>query len=238
MTEILITNLKYLLHFFAISINQLALPRVLLYHSQLHFFTWNFRIIFNSIKMNRLRYTNNQNTTNVSDKRISMPMITEQERRASIKSVMADKSMSPLEKRRSIQGLMDGRRSSAGCGVTVCQPCQPVTHAMNPEVLDAARRMEESRPSCNHYERNCSIVSPCCGAVFGCRLCHDECSVLPPPKYGVQKNGRPEGKVINRCSSLPSSFTGAPEPEHHNIDRFAIREIICRNCYTRQSSKA
>jgi len=188
--------------------------------------------------MMNMSYANNQNATNITVKRISMPLMTEQERRASIKSVMADKSLSPLEKRRSIQGLMDGRRSSAGCGATVCQPCQPVTHTMNPEALDAARRMEESRPPCNHYERNCSIVSPCCGAVFGCRLCHDESPVLPPPKYGVQKNGRPEGKVVNRCSSLPSSFTGAPEPEHHSIDRFAIREIICRNCYTRQSSKA
>ena len=32
------------------------------------------------------------------------------------------------------------------------------------------RTMEKSRPICEHYERNCSIVSPCCGLVFGCRM--------------------------------------------------------------------
>ena len=186
--------------------------------------------------MNNLSYNYASNQVKVPVKRISMPMMSEQERRTSIKSIMADKELTPLEKRRSIQGLMDGRRSSMECGI--CQPAQPVIHTINNEAIDAARRMEEARPPCNHYERNCSIVSPCCGAVFGCRLCHDECPVLPPPKYGVQANGRPKGKAVHRCSSLPSSFTGVPEPEHHKIDRFAIREIICRKCYTRQSSKA
>ena len=32
------------------------------------------------------------------------------------------------------------------------------------------KTMEKSRPICEHYERNCSIVSPCCGLVFGCRM--------------------------------------------------------------------
>jgi len=27
---------------------------------------------------------------------------------------------------------------------------------------------------CTHYRRKCNIVAPCCGGVFGCRLCHDE----------------------------------------------------------------
>ncbi len=36
-------------------------------------------------------------------------------------------------------------------------------------------RMIAQQPTCSHYKRNCSIISPCCGMVFGCRLCHDEC---------------------------------------------------------------
>lgn len=39
-----------------------------------------------------------------------------------------------------------------------------------------------------------------------------------------------------RSSSLPTSFH--EEETHHNIDRFAIKEVICRKCYTRQSSKS
>lgn len=31
-----------------------------------------------------------------------------------------------------------------------------------------------SKIKCNHYERNCSIISPCCKKEYGCRLCHDE----------------------------------------------------------------
>merc|ERR1711937_345672 len=27
---------------------------------------------------------------------------------------------------------------------------------------------------CNHYERNCYILAPCCEEFFPCRLCHDD----------------------------------------------------------------
>lgn len=27
---------------------------------------------------------------------------------------------------------------------------------------------------CRHYERKCSLVAPCCGKIYACRLCHDE----------------------------------------------------------------
>ena len=37
----------------------------------------------------------------------------QQERRNSIRSIMADESLTPLEKRRNIQCLMDGRRRSS-----------------------------------------------------------------------------------------------------------------------------
>jgi hypothetical protein len=47
--------------------------------------------------------------------------------------------------------------------------------------VNVSRRMEKSRPACTHYERNCTIISPCCGLAFGCRICHDECPVLPMP---------------------------------------------------------
>ena len=26
---------------------------------------------------------------------------------------------------------------------------------------------------CDHYNRNCNIISPCCGNQYSCRLCHD-----------------------------------------------------------------
>ncbi|EEC45936.1 predicted protein, partial [Phaeodactylum tricornutum CCAP 1055/1] len=73
--------------------------------------------------------------------------------------------------------------------------------------------MEQSRPKCHHYDRNCTLISPCCGLAFGCRICHEECPVLPPP--------------LQQWS----------QQTHHAFDRFAVREVICRQCYLRQSSK-
>ena len=47
-------------------------------------------------------------------RRGSMSEDEERERRASIKAILADKSISPQSRRRSIQHLMDGRRGSLG----------------------------------------------------------------------------------------------------------------------------
>jgi hypothetical protein len=94
---------------------------------------------------------------------------------------------------------------------------------------DNARKMELSRPRCPHYERQCTIISPCCGVAFGCRICHDDCPCLPSPT----QNG--ETKPARR-QSLPLNFLEQVET-YHPIDRKAIKEVICRECFTRQGSK-
>jgi hypothetical protein len=124
------------------------------------------------------------------------------------------------------------------------------------EPINVNRRMEKSRPACNHYERNCTIISPCCGLAFGCRICHDECPVLPMPFSKRQINAAMEAnggqqqhpsrvnwqdnvegvkQKQEKRRSLPLGFD--EEETHHEIDRFAMKEIICRLCYVRQSSK-
>jgi len=111
----------------------------------------------------------------------------------------------------------------------------------NPEdVLHTAQRMEKSRPPCDHYARNCTLVSPCCGLAFGCRICHDDCPVLPPPSDRPppktwQNDAHNKIPKLEKRRSLPMDFQ--EEETHHIIDRFAIKEVICRQCYTRQSSK-
>merc|ERR1719223_75232 len=52
---------------------------------------------------------------------------------------------------------------------------------------------------CVHYERKCIIIAPCCGKIYGCRVCHDELT-----------NG-----------------------SHGQMDRFKIREIVCKECNVR-----
>ena len=52
---------------------------------------------------------------------------------------------------------------------------------------------------CRHYRRGASLVAPCCGGEFVCRLCHDE--------------------------ALPD----------HQMDRFAVAEMRCMACGTKQA---
>lgn len=111
------------------------------------------------------------------------------------------------------------------------------------DFLHSAERMERSRPECEHYDRQCTIIAPCCGLAFGCRICHDECPVLPPPqgKQPVTQDWSPTQDVLHQRSnrekrrSLPMNFNQIDT--HHTIDRFSIEEVICRRCYVRQSSK-
>jgi RING finger/CHY zinc finger protein 1 len=121
------------------------------------------------------------------------------------------------------------------------------------------KRAEMTRPPCNHYDRRCTLVSPCkfrnilkipangfltklllligCGASFGCRICHDDSPILPPLLIAKQAARR----RYARSSSLPGGYTcmdpQTPEDTHHAIDRFKVKEVICRECYTKQSSK-
>jgi hypothetical protein len=113
-----------------------------------------------------------------------------------------------------------------------------------------SRLMETSRPICEHYDRNCTIISACCGLAFGCRICHDDCPVLPKPLYARKPTAnndtvfaermddlKKHKSTMERRRSMPLDFA-EEEENHHTIDRFAIREVLCRSCYTRQSSKS
>jgi CHY zinc finger len=266
---------------------------------------------------------------------VSMTEEEERERRASIKEIMQDPDLTPLERRRSIQSLMDGRRRSSGGSRSITtneinsmgttnpvsmiaaaaaaaaefydsddsdlappsshleedlsetpSPSSPRTRVMSQrlslksfqrkgrsaslkeyasgtqavaaavaaaaaaavaefddeseERIRSSEMMEKCRPSCDHYLRNCTIVSPCCGLAFGCRICHDDCPVLPSPDTKVSPslwtddNSRLLTKAEKRLS-LPEDLE--IKESHHTIDRFAIAEIICRHCYKRQKSK-
>jgi hypothetical protein len=105
-------------------------------------------------------------------------------RRRAIQAIMRDTALSDSDKRLRIQELMSGNR------LHVAPPPAPVLPA------------PETNAACVHYERNCSIVAPCCNRVFGCRICHDELS----------SSGHPP------------------------MNRFMIREVVCKNCNTRQNT--
>lgn len=151
------------------------------------------------------------------------------------------------------KGLRSKRRASLRDSLTMGFSNMDVKSESSEEL---SRKLEQSRPQCGHYERNCSMVSPCCGMVFGCRICHDDCPNLPPPfllqfenNYGgageqclpvavpvaASAATSTEPAIVHRSASLPQNF--AEEETHHTIDRFKVKEVICRECFTRQSSK-
>ncbi|GMH32753.1 hypothetical protein BSKO_00587 [Bryopsis sp. KO-2023] len=59
---------------------------------------------------------------------------------------------------------------------------------------------------CQHYQRKCKLVAPCCGKTYWCRHCHN------------QENAESE-----------------PDPKkRHTLDRKAVTELVCAVCSTRQ----
>ena len=111
--------------------------------------------------------------------------------------------------------------------------------------IDYARNSIAMAPTCTHYQRNCHIVSPCCGATFACRICHDDFPVLPPPLLlaaggcnSRSNNNNPQHQRMLRTASMPVSFANSSADDgHHTLPRYAIKEIICRQCFTKQGSK-
>lgn len=210
-----------------------------------------------------------QSGQQIGNRKRVMSQDEEKQRRASIKAILADDSITPAERRRSIQSLMDGRRGSVGTATSISTStvlsnnddmyeygdtsldkhenvagnillddltddkaiCIPISN-------ENTKRAETTRPPCNHYDRNCTLIAPCCGAAFGCRICHDDSPILPPTLI-VRKALR----RATRSSSMPGGWTSmeesntTPQDTHHTIDRFKVSEIICRVCFTKQSSK-
>ena len=187
-------------------------------------------------------------STQMSNLATTPERITEEERRASLRESFT-MGFSNLGVKKEEGGDFESSTSTNG-------------GMMSGDIL--SRKMEKSRPACSHYERNCSIVSPCCGLVFGCRICHDDTEELPPPFLtsggGMTGNNdicppvaatgtstetfassmavaaSTKSPVLShRSASLPGNFE--EEETHHEINRFLIKEVICRECFTRQSSK-
>lgn len=77
----------------------------------------------------------------------------------------------------------------------------------NSDECDNDLSIEQIKYGCEHYLRKCKIISPCCGTIYSCRLCHDE------DKYDF---------LID-------------EKLRHRIDRFKISEVVCTECNMKQN---
>eukprot|EP00574_Skeletonema_japonicum_P004494 CAMPEP_0201719798 /NCGR_PEP_ID=MMETSP0593-20130828/4919_1 /ASSEMBLY_ACC=CAM_ASM_000672 /TAXON_ID=267983 /ORGANISM="Skeletonema japonicum, Strain CCMP2506" /LENGTH=187 /DNA_ID=CAMNT_0048210317 /DNA_START=89 /DNA_END=649 /DNA_ORIENTATION=- len=136
------------------------------------------------------------------------------EKRRAIQSIMRDTTLTDLERRLRIQTLMDGSsNSNANASSQIARPGGMVSSLLGSATGDSSSDVpmgnvasgSERREvvACVHYERKCNVIAPCCGAEFGCRVCHDD--------------------------DTGSSACGP-------MDRFAVKEIVCKECNTRQPS--
>lgn len=82
-------------------------------------------------------------------------------------------------------GDTDTNASDRGGGAGRCTTTTTNTHpSLASTSMLGALCNEQTRnavlnaPTCPHYDRKCTIISPCCGAPFGCRFCHDDCPTL------------------------------------------------------------
>ena len=139
-----------------------------------------------------------QMTDNTTEPAPSISPLQEEEatlaRRRQIMAIMRDPNLSEQEKRLRIHAIMNSSSHDAG---TPSGPAEPTS-----QQLSGAATAVEGNTVCVHYERNCSIVAPCCNRIFGCRICHDELS--------------PAG--------------------HPPINRYLIREVVCKSCNTQQNA--
>jgi hypothetical protein len=104
-------------------------------------------------------------------------------RRRAIQAIMRDAGLTEESKRQRIQDLMSGGRTHVA-------PPQP-------SILPTSNETNNNTAACVHYERNCSVVAPCCDRAFGCRICHDE---LSPAGHPPMNRFMVQEVVCKNCS--------------------------------------
>eukprot|EP00978_Attheya_sp_CCMP212_P038426 scaffold190404_cov67-Attheya_sp.AAC.2 len=131
----------------------------------------------------------------------------QQKWRAGIQAILTDHSLVPVEKRITIHQLL------------MMNECHCFSSSLRFDV-ESAKHAELKRPE----------------EVFGCCICYDDFSSLPAPIMVIRDKNQ-----INVCCSSSngtcSMSTKMNGPQNHEIDHFAIVEVICHTCYTQPSSK-
>jgi len=74
------------------------------------------------------------------------------------------------------------------------------------ELIESPISEDVNYYGCEHYKRKCKLVCPKCDNVYQCRFCHDDVE----------------------------NYYEKPLEEQHEIDRYAIEQIICSICDTKQ----
>lgn len=80
------------------------------------------------------------------------------------------------------------------------------------ELYNQNFKKKEEIKECNHYERKCDLLSPCCNKYVRCRFCHDENNLCESKfdRFNVSKirciECKEEQEVSNKCKKCNITF--------------------------------
>jgi hypothetical protein len=74
-------------------------------------------------------------------------------------------------------------------------------------------KLDDKEIKCEHYERKCELLSPCCNKWIGCRFCHNDNNLcdLKMDRFKISKirckECKKEQDVSNKCINCEINFT-------------------------------
>ncbi|XP_042511163.1 zinc finger protein BRUTUS-like [Macadamia integrifolia] len=95
---------------------------------------------------------------------------------AEIRKVSRDSTLDPRRKAYLIQNLMTSRWIAAQQKLPQIGTGEGLNGEDVPGCSPSFRDPEKRVFGCEHYKRNCKLLSACCGKLFTCRFCHDKVS--------------------------------------------------------------
>ncbi|EFJ48814.1 hypothetical protein VOLCADRAFT_60154 [Volvox carteri f. nagariensis] len=131
----------------------------------------------------------------------------QQQLEAAIHRVSNDPSLEPERKAYLMQNIMVSKYIVAQ--QRRMAKCPAVDAIIHRTCHDAAAGIL----GCQHYQRKCQLVAPCCGKIFTCRLCHDAASDHRMDRYAVTEmrcmmcgTRQPVGAVCRCCSTTMARY--------------------------------
>ncbi|KAH7295966.1 hypothetical protein KP509_26G001500 [Ceratopteris richardii] len=136
---------------------------------------------------------------------------------AAVRKVSNDDSLDPRQKAYLMQNLMTSRW-------IVAQQRQTFQHDDSNAVLGLKPSFHDQEKTvfgCEHYKRNCKLVSACCGLLFTCRFCHDNASDHTMDRQSTKE------MMCMKCLKIQPVAQYCRTPSCNN---FLIAKYYCNIC--------
>ena len=80
---------------------------------------------------------------------------------------------------------------------------------------------------CNHYQRTCEILAPCCNIFYFCHICHDDkYNGVKGPGFLVERLDRKQIKIV-KCTKCSKEQESSPQCKFCNS---VFAKYYCKEC--------